>query len=207
MSSRDRRALLLLGVAVALFLLLQTDFLAPASGGGSSAPSGDEVSALEQQLRLTRERARLKPLHEVELGAARDRLESLETRLLESKDPALAQAEMRSLVGDLLSQEGVDLASSRFGAVELEQGLYARAPIEVEFTCGSDQLVNLLAAIADAERLLTTRDIVIRPGNPEVKSLRVRMTVAGYLPLERAPELAEEAAKSARNSAGRESRP
>lgn len=206
MRDRDRRALLILGVAVALFLLLQMDFLAPAPSGGGASPSGDEVAALEQQLRLTRERARLKPLHEVELGAARDRLEGLETRLLESEDAALAQAEMRSLVGDLLGAEGVDLTASRFGTVELEQNLYARVPVTVEFTCGSEQLVNLLAAIADAELLLTTREIVIRPGRPEVKSLRVRLTVAGYLPLERTPQLAEKAAKSARAGGAGEGR-
>lgn len=203
MSERDRRALLLLGGAVALFLLLQTDFLIPKPGGGASAPSGDEVSALEQQLRLTRERARLKPLHEVELGAARDRLAGLETRLLTSEDAALAQAEMRSLVGDLLAQEGVDLTSSRFGTVKLERNVYAQVPLAVEFTCGSDQLVNLLAAIADSSRLLTTRDIAIRPANADVKSLRVMMTVSGYLPLERTPDLAEEAAKARGGEGGR----
>ena len=68
----------------------------------------------------------------------------------------------------------------------------------VEFTCGIEQMVNFMAAIANSSRLLATRDIRIRPDKPEVKSIAVTMTVAGFLPMDRAPELAENAAGAAR---------
>jgi Tfp pilus assembly protein PilO len=96
---------------------------------------------------------------------------------------------MRSLVGDLLTQEGVALASSQFGQLASEQDAYAMVPLAVDFTCSIEQLVNLTAAIANAPKLLTTRLIRVRPEKPDVKSIQVRMTVAGYLPIERAPEL------------------
>ena len=188
MSQRDKRALLILGVAVALFAVLQLDIFAP-SGGSSSSVSGDRIAVLEQGLELARDRAARKPLTEAELAAARTLLGSVEQRLLASENPALAQAEMRSLVGDLLSAEGVALGSSQFGQVESEQDEYAMVPLSVDFTCSIEQLVNLTAAIANAPKLLTTRLIRVRPEKPEVKSIQVRLTVAGYLPIERAPEL------------------
>ena len=187
MSPRDKRALLILVGALALFAVLQLDVFAPSAG--SSSPSGDAVSALEQRLELARERAARKPLTQAELDAARRSLDAMEQRLLASENPALAQAEMRSLVGDLLTAEGVALGASQFGQVTAEQDAYAMVPLSVDFTCSIEQLVNLTAAIANAPKLLTTRLIRVRPEKPEVKSIAVRMTVAGYLPLERAPEL------------------
>ena len=193
MSQRDRRALTFLGVAVGLFLVLQLDIFAPSSASGSTT-SDAALDALEQRLQLAQVQARQRPLTEAELSAAQRRLEKAEGRLLASADPALAQAEMRSLVGQLLDAEGIPLRASRFATVTLEQDRYAQVPLVVEFTCGIEQMVNLMAAIANSSALLATRDIRIRPDKPEVKSIAVTMTVAGFLPLDRAPELAEKAA-------------
>jgi Tfp pilus assembly protein PilO len=188
MGQRDKRALGLLAAAVALFALLQTDFLLPSSAGGAS--SSDTLQVLEQRLELAKARAARKPLTEAELASAKRSLASLEGRLLEAADPALAQAEMRSLVGDLLAAEGVAMSGSQFGQPALERDEYATVPLTVEFTCGIEQLVNLMASVANSPRLLTTRFLRVRPEKPDVKSIAVRMTLAGYLPLERAPELA-----------------
>lgn len=193
LGQRDRRALALLGAALALFLVLQLDFFAP--GGGGTAAVGDErIEALEQRLQLAQVRARQRPLTEAELAAAQRRLERLENGLLASQDAALAQAEMRSLVGALLEAEGIPMQSSAFGTVALERERYAMVPLAVNFSCGIEQVVNLMAAIANAPQLLTTRELRMQPDKAEVKSVRVRLTVAGYLPLERTPELVESAA-------------
>jgi Tfp pilus assembly protein PilO len=196
MSQRDRRALILLGVALALFLVLQLDMFKPSSAG--PAASDAALDALEQRLQLAQVQARQRPLTEAELNAAQKRLDKVESRLLESADSALAQAEMRSLVGQLLDGEGIPLRASRFGAVKLEQDRYVQVPLVVEFTCGIEQMVNLMAAAANSSMLLATRDIRIRPDKAEVKSIAVTMTIAGFLPLERAPELAEKAAGASR---------
>jgi len=197
MTQRDRRALTLLGVAVGLFLVLQLDIFAPSSASGSPA-SDAALDALEQRLQLAQVQARQRPLIEAELSAAQRRLEKVEGRLLESADPALAQAEMRSFIGQLLEAEGIPLRVSRFATVKLEQDRYAQVPLVVEFTCGIEQMVNFMAAIANSSRLLATRNIRIRPDKPEVKSIAVTMTVAGYLPMDRAPELAEKATGASR---------
>ena len=192
MNERDKRALKLLVGAAALFAILQLDIFQPSAGGAGAAGTA-EIEALEQRLAVAQLEARQRPLFDADLTAAIAGLERLEAGLLQSADAALAQAEMRTLVGDLLQAEGVAMQGSRFGTVELEEKDYARVPLVVDFTCGVDQLVNLTAAIANAEQLLTTRDLTVRPGNAEVKSLRVQMTVAGYLPAERTPDLLERA--------------
>ena len=189
MNQRDKRALGILAVAVIAFAALQLDVFQP-SAGGAVATSG-EIEALEQRLAVAQLEARQRPLYDADLTAALQELDRLETGLLESADAALAQAEMRTLVGDLLTAEGVAMQGSRFGTVELEERDYAQVPLVVDFTCGVDQLVNLTAAIANAPQLLTTRDVTVRPGNADVKSLRVQLTVAGYLPAERTPDLLE----------------
>ena len=196
LQSRDKRALLMLGGALALFAVLQLDFFRP---GATPAAASDSLTGLEQRLQTAQVRARQRPLTEAELAAARRNLAGLEERLLSSSNAALAQAEMRSLIGDLLTQQGIPLGSSRFGQAQLEGESYAQTPIVVTFVCGIDQLVNLMTEIANAKPLLTTRSIRVQPDKPEVKSIRVQMTVAGYLPVERTPELEK---KTARPAAG-----
>jgi len=191
LQTRDKRALAILAGAAGLFAVLQLDLFQPSGGGGGAAPSGDGIEALEQRLALAQARAERQPLAEAELASAQRSLERAEERLLEAADPALAQAEMRTLVGELLEAEGVPLQNSSFGRVARESEQYVRVPLVVEFTCGVDQLVNFLASVANQPRLLATRLVRIQPDKPEIKSLRVRLAIAGFLPLERAPELAE----------------
>lgn len=69
-------------------------------------------------------------------------------------------------------------------------------PINVNFQCGIEQFVNLMAAVANAPELLATRRIRITPENHATKSVRVQLTVAGLLPVARTPELKPKTAGS-----------
>jgi Tfp pilus assembly protein PilO len=186
LKSRDRRALLLLLTALGIAALLQLDIFEP---GASSSASAGSVEAAEQRLLLAQVKARKLPLAEAELDAAQRQLDLLEQGLLKSESAALAQAEMRTLVGDLLAAEGINMESSQFGAVQLDGEDYAQVPLNVNFQCGIEQFVNLMAAVADAPELLSTRRIRITPENHATKSVRVQLTVAGLLPVARTPEL------------------
>ncbi len=192
--SKDRRALAVLAAAVVLFLLLQADVLLP-RGGGSSLWSGS-VEAAEQRLMLAQAKTGRGPRVDARRESARKSLASLEQGLLTAEDAALADAEMRQLMGNLLTTEGITMRGSSFGRKTLEGEDYAQAPLIVDFDCRIEQLVNLMAAMANAPQLLTTRRMLVRPGNQETKSITVRMTVSGYLPAARTPELIK-------NSSGR----
>jgi len=186
MSSRDRRALLLLGVAVALFALLQSDVILP---GGAGAMTAAPVAAVEEQLLTAQVASRPRPLTDAELKAAQATLGNAEKRLLASETAALAFAEMRETVGKILEAEGIKMDSSQFGRAELEGEHYTQVPLVVRFNCAIEQVVNLMAALANAGPLLTTRQVRISPSKSETKTVAVQMTVAGYLPVSRTPEL------------------
>jgi Tfp pilus assembly protein PilO len=186
LKSRDRRALLLLGGVLAGAAILQLDWFVPGAGSAASGPS---IEAAEQRLLLAQVKARQLPLAEAELDGVKRQLDVLEQGLLKSESAALAQAEMRQLVGDLLAAEGIAMESSQFGTVQLEGEDYAQVPLSVNFQCGIEQLVNLMAAVANGPELLATRRIRVTPENQATKSVRVILTVAGLLPVERTPEL------------------
>jgi len=186
MSTRDRRALIILGGAVALFALLQFDVVLP---GGAGALTAAPVNAVEEQLLTAQVASRQRPLTQAELKAAQATLANAEKRLLTSDTAALASAEMREIAGKILEAEGIKMDSSQFGRAELEGDYYAQVPLVVHFNCAIEQVVNLMAAIANAGPLLTTREVRISPSKSETKTVAVRMTIAGYLPVARTPEL------------------
>jgi hypothetical protein len=195
--SRDQRALLGLGVVLLLFLLLQTDFLLPATGGGSSGQG--RVGLTEGTLRLAQTKVRQKPVIDAEFESVEKLQRALDERLLSSETAALAQAEMRELIGELLEGAGINMRASRFGTVELEGEDYTQVPLIVDFNCSIERFVNLMADIANAKPLLSTRNIKASLGNPKAKTIRVQLTVSGYLPVSRTPDLVK---KSPRRGAG-----
>ena len=186
-SDRDRRALLFLGIAFVLFLLLQTDWILPPPGAAASALGS--VEAEQNKLLLSQTQVRQEPLLSAEYRSLKSLEESLEDRLLESETAALAQAEMRERVGELLEDAGISMRASRFTNVEAEGEDFAQMPLIVDFTCDVTRFVNLLADIANAEEILSTREIKVSLANPKTKAVRVELTISGYLPITSTPEL------------------
>ena len=186
-SARDRRALLFLGIAFVLFLLLQTDWILPPPGAAASALGS--VEAEQNKLLLAQTQVRQEPLLSAEYRSLKSLEESLEDRLLESETAALAQAEMRERVGELLEDAGISMRASRFTNVEAEGEDFAQVPLIVDFTCDVTRFVNLLADIAIAQEILSTREIKVSLANPKTKAVRVELTISGYLPITSTPEL------------------
>lgn len=186
-SDRDRRALLFFGIAFVLFLLLQTDWILPPPGAAVS--SLGSVEAEQNKLLLAQTQVRQEPLLSAEYRSLKSLEESLEDRLLESETAALAQAEMRERVGELLEDAGISMRASRFTNVEAEGEDFAQVPLIVDFTCDVTRFVNLLADIANAQEILSTREIKVSLANPKTKAVRVELTISGYLPITSTPEL------------------
>ena len=186
-ADRDRRALMFLGIAFVLFLLLQTDWILPPQG--ATAPTTGSIEAEQNKLLLAQAQVRQEPLLSAGYRSLSSLEESLEDRLLESETAALAQAEMRERVGELLEGAGISMRASRFTAVKAEGEDFAQVPLIVDFTCDVTRFVNLLADIANARELLSTREIKVLSANPKTKAVRVQLTVSGYLPIARTPEL------------------
>ena len=186
-ADRDRRALMFLGIAFVLFLLLQTDWILPPQG--ATASTTGSIEAEQNKLLLAQTQVRQEPLLSAGYRSLSSLEESLEDRLLESETAALAQAEMRERIGELLEGAGISMRASRFTTVKAEGEDFAQVPLIVDFTCDVTRFVNLLADIANARELLSTREIKVLSANPKTKAVRVQLTVSGYLPIARTPEL------------------
>ena len=185
--SRDRRALIILFAAGALFTITQLDFFSSTA----SPLVGGSIEGAQERFLDAQVQARQKPLVEAESQEAAKVLAEFESGLLQAESAELAEAEMRQVVGNLLVAEGITMRASRFGNVELEQDHFAQVPLTVDFDCRVEQFVNWMTTLSNSERLLTTRRIVLRPTNTGTKALRAQVTVSGYLPVSRTPELVE----------------
>ena len=179
LSPRDRRALALLGTAAVLFVILQYGVL-PRSGGG--AGSATPVDVLEKRLQRLQQVARQKSRAVAEAGAAARELAEAEKGLLQAATPALASAEMQRIAKELLASQGVTLQASEFGPVKAAGEDYAQVPLTVNFTCGIEQWINTMAALHNAPQVLSTLEVRLAGHEPKLKTVQVRMVVAGYIP-------------------------
>ena len=184
---RDRRALRVLAVAVAVAAAWQICAILPTKGWSATQSS---IEALEQRYLLARERVERQPAQRREAQHLARSLERLENRLLRSSTPALAQAEIRTLVSQLLRSEGIELEQSSFEPARSDAP-YIAIPLGLEFTCAIGQFTDFMVALSNARPILATRDLEIGVARPEAKSIRVQLTVEGYLPLRPAAVPAE----------------
>lgn len=177
LSERDRRALRVLAVALGLALLWQLGRTLPASGQAGTETS---LETLEQRYLLARQLAARQPAREREARQVARAVAQMEGGLLNSTSQELAQAEVRTAMSGFLERAGIELEGSSFATPETA-GLYDAVPLGVEFRCEMDQFVDLLTSLANAETLLAPRKVELRSNGPEASSIRVRLTVEGYL--------------------------
>lgn len=177
LAERDKRALRVLAVALALAVLWQAGRTLP---GPELAATETSLETLEQRYLLARQLAARQPAREREARQEARDLARLESGLLKSASPGLAQAEVRAAMSTLLEQAGIELEGSSFAPPETA-GMYDAVPLGVAFTCRMEQFVALLASLANAETILAPREVELRSDRPESGSVRVRLTVEGYL--------------------------
>lgn len=183
LSQRDKRALIILAIALPLWLLFYFGLrLIPAVGDSTVVVSSSSIQTAERRLRRLQELARQKTRVAAEAEAASKALAGTEKGLLPGSTPALASAEMQQIMKNLLQAQGIAMTSSDFGAVKAAGEDYAQVPLTVNFTCGIEQWINLVAAIRNAPQVLSTQDVRVSPGDPKNKAVQVRMVVAGYIP-------------------------
>jgi len=64
----------------------------------------------------------------------------------------------------------------------------AEVSVTVTFTCGIEQLVNFLAALANEPEILATNEINVLGGNDKNKNVQVRLSLSGVVPKKLVPE-------------------
>lgn len=193
MPERDRRALILMAAALAVYAVIYFGFPAGA-GSGSSSSSGILSGGNEDTLALGRQRlARLRqlaatvPVREAMLKQTSADLAARERGTIQADTAAQAQASLLEIARRLGKNEMIDVRGGDFGAPKVF-GDYGLVYATITFECRIEQLVNLLADFSQEPELVAPSEERISSGNPKDKTMSVRMVLAGVVAKKLVPE-------------------
>ncbi|MBI4638379.1 MAG: hypothetical protein HY727_18735 [Candidatus Rokubacteria bacterium] len=116
-----------------------------------------------------------------DLDAASARLQTLGARFLTPAAPPVAAAEVQKLAKELAAEAKTEVRSERI-LPPVERGELLEIPVEIAVSGEIRQVVDLLARLDGAAKLLTVQDLKIRVLNvSQPKDLLVTVTLAGYI--------------------------
>jgi Type II secretion system (T2SS), protein M subtype b len=157
--------------------------------GGSVVASQDTIPVAKQRLEILRRKAATVPAKEAILKQVTDELQARETGIV--KAPTADQARAH-LMDELHKAAGANGFDSQ-GGTQLPEPKplgqdYGQVAVGQNFTCGIDQLVNFLSAIANEPEILSTDQIVVAPVRNKNKDITVRLVFSGVIPKSLIPE-------------------
>jgi len=182
----DRKYAALLAVSVLVFVLLK---FGPSSGSGTTVvAASDSIPLAEKRLERLRQAAATVSAKEEILKQAKAELAARESGLLKGDTKAQAQAALTELVQSVAKANGIETKGVERWTEAVIDNDFGEVGAEVTFTCGIEQLVNLLAALADQPQILATNQIRINGGTDKKKLVQVRLGVSGIVPRRLLPE-------------------
>ena len=175
----ERKHAILLAVGVTAILLLKFVVL---DGRTSAVVAATESAPMaENRLRKLRGIAATVPAKETMLKQVTAELESREKGLLKADTGAQAHALLQALLHRAGEANGIDIRGMEDARVRLLGNDYGEAMVFVRFTCRIEQLVNLLAQLANEPELLATNQVQITGGADKNKLLQVRLGLSGVV--------------------------
>ena len=176
----DRKQAILLGGALAAILLLKFVVLADRSGARVVA-AAESIPAAESRLRRLRGIANTVASSEAVLKQASAELQARESGMLKAETGAQAHAQLQELLHRVGEANGIDIRGMEDARVRPLGNDYGEATVYVRFSCHIEQLVNLLAQLANQPELLATSQVQVT-GNPDPnKVLQVRLGLSGVV--------------------------
>ena len=185
LEKRDQRALLLLGAAAVVMLLLK---LSTRSGPEVAEAATDSVEMAEKKLARLRQLDTTVPGKEALLKQANEQLAAREAGVIQAQTAQQAQAQLLQVIRELGKKESFDARGGEFGPVSPLGADYGEVSVAVSFECGIDHFVNFLAALTSEKALLASSEMRISAANPKEKTVTVRLTLSGVIPRHLVPE-------------------
>jgi hypothetical protein len=178
LSSRER---LLVGLAVAVGIILGGWLLVVEPILERNRSAGELVPAREQVLLQKRELIARRGAITADLETMTARFDKLAEGFLASATPAVAASELQKLVKDMAAQARTEVRSERI-LPPADRGELLEIPVEIAVSCEIRQLVDLLARLDGASKLLPVQDIKVRVVNlSQPKELLVTLTISGFI--------------------------
>ncbi len=177
--SPRERAIVLGGAAAAVLVLGWLFVLNPLLS--SNTATADLVPERERLLVRRMDLLARRSQIAAELEAANAGIDKLNARLLTAAAPAVAASELQKLVKDMAAEARTDIRSERILPPE-ERGELLEIPVEIAVSAEIRQLVDLLARVEGAQKLLTVKDLRVRVVNvSQPKELLATLTVSGFI--------------------------
>jgi hypothetical protein len=177
--SRRERTFVLLGVvglALVLGWIFVVDPLAESIRLTSElVPSRSQVLARRLDLLARRDTVTR------DLETTNADIERLSARFLTEAAPAVAASELQKLTKEMAAQASTEIRSERI-LPPVERGELLEIPVEIAVSGEIRQLVDLLARLEGAQKLLTVQDLRVRVVNvSQPKDLLATLTVSGFI--------------------------
>jgi len=176
----DRRKLLILVVGVVLLVVILVS-----RNRDDSTPvvaAADSIPLAERRLERLRQLAATVPGKETVLQEARAELQSREAGILKADTAPQAQAQLMDVIRRVGAANGIDARGAEELRVRPLANDYGEVLVAVTFTCGIEQLVNFLAALANEPQIIATDEINITGGTDKKKAVQVRLSLSGVVP-------------------------
>jgi hypothetical protein len=148
----------------------------------------ESVPAAEKRLDNLRKVAATVPGKEETYKKAAAELAEREKGIIGANTVQQAQVALGELVQTIARSNGVDARGIQEFRDKVLTNDYGEVSVAVQFSCGIEQLVNLLTAIGNQPQILSTNEIHVTGGNDKQKRVQVRLSVSAAVPRKLLPE-------------------
>jgi len=180
LSTRDQRALILLGTGLLTVLVLR--FGVYGDKQSAVVAASDSIPVAEKRLTRVRQAAATVPAKQNLLKNLGPQAELREKGIIHAPTAQQAQAHLLETIRRVGKGEGIDVRGGEFPELSPMGDEYGEAAVSVNFDCRIEQIVNFLAALTKETELIATNEVRIASANPKEKTLSVRLTLAGVVP-------------------------
>ncbi len=189
LDDRSKRALIILGVALAILLV----FLIATRQGGNSATAPQPVESIgrvEKRLEKLRAAAATLPAKEEIYKKVSSELAQREKGLLQADTAAQAQARLVQILREVAKNQTppLEIRQTELGPPRPFGEYYGEVPVSITMDCRTDQLVNYMAFLSAQPELIATEEIRFGASNAKTKIVPVRLTVTGMVPRKLVPQ-------------------
>ncbi len=188
LSDRDRRALVILGVAVVvggfIYWYSNSSPSSSSSASGSvAAVPGESIDRAQRRLANLRRQAATLSGKEAVLKQASLELSEREKGLIPGDTAAEAQAQLLQVVRRVASAQTppIEMSQVELGRPRTYGAAYGQVGVSITLTCRIDELVNFLAALGAQPELASTEEIRFGASHPKQKTMPIRLTVTGLV--------------------------
>jgi hypothetical protein len=186
LSTRDQRALILLGACLLLLVVLR--FGVYGDKEASVVAATHSIPLAEKRLARLRQTVATLAGKQSVLKQVSDEAAAREKGIIQAPTAQQAQAHLLETIRRVGKNEGIDVRGGEFPNVQPLGKDYGEAAVVVTFDCRIEQLVNFLAALTAEPELLATNEIRVISANQKEKKIGVRLTLAGVVPRKLVPE-------------------